>query len=224
MNPFNGDGMFIGHFAVAYILIALFPGVSPLVPLLGVSFPDLLWPFLIFTGIEKVSIDPGTPLQKGIRFLKYPYSHSLLTGTLIAGVPGLALAFFVSPAAGVVFVIASASHWILDSVVHLKDLPVLGFGKDRKAGLGLWRWGGIAFTVELLLYIMVTVLVMPGGYVPSLLALGIVFHLINANSFFGFTRKNPTTSPRAYALLALVGFLVFILIANWVVSSGSSMV
>jgi hypothetical protein len=213
--------MFIGHFAVAYILIALFPGVSPLVPFLGVSFPDLLWPFLIFAGIEKVSVNPETPLQKGILFQSYPYSHSLVTGTLIAAVPGLTLAFFVSPVAGIVFVMASASHWILDSVVHLKDLPVLGFGKDRKAGLGLWRWGGIAFTVELLFYALVTILVMPERYVPPLLALGIVFHLINANSFFGFSRKNPTTSPRAYALLALVGFVAFILVADWVVTGGS---
>ena len=212
--------MFIGHFAIAYLLIALFPGVPPLVPLLGVSFPDLLWPFLIFTGIEKVSIDPETPLQKGIRFLKYPYSHSLLTGTLIAAVPGLALTFFVSPLAGIVFVIASASHWILDGVVHRKDLPVLGFGEDRRIGLGLWRWGGIAFTVELLFYAVVTILVMPRGYALPLLALGIVFHAINANSFFGFTRKNPTSSPRAYALLALVGFVAFIFLANSILVSG----
>jgi len=212
--------MFIGHFAVAYILISLFPGVTPLVPLSGVSFPDLLWPFLVFAGIEKVSVNPKTPLQKGIMFLSYPYSHSLLTGALIAAVPGLALAFFVHPLTGIVFVAASASHWIFDTVVHLKDLPVLGFGRDYKIGFGLWRWGGIAFAVELIFYVLVTILIMPEGYMLPLLALGVFFHAINANSFFGFTRKNPASSPRAYALLALVGFLAFIFLANLVVSSG----
>jgi hypothetical protein len=55
--------MFIGHFAFAYVLIRLFPGVFPMIPLLGVDFPDLLWPFLIFSGIERCSIDPESPLQ-----------------------------------------------------------------------------------------------------------------------------------------------------------------
>ena len=63
--------MFIGHFAVAYVFIRFFPGVPPLIPLLGVGFPDLLWPFLILSGIEKVSIDPESPLQNRIKFTSY---------------------------------------------------------------------------------------------------------------------------------------------------------
>ncbi|MFZ3149047.1 MAG: hypothetical protein WA137_08385 [Methanothrix sp.] len=58
--------MFIGHFAAAYVLIRLFPGVTPIIPLLGVNFPDFLWPFLILSGLEKVSIDPDSPLQNHI--------------------------------------------------------------------------------------------------------------------------------------------------------------
>jgi len=34
--------MFIGHFAIAYTLMHFFPGVPPLVFLMGVSFPDLI--------------------------------------------------------------------------------------------------------------------------------------------------------------------------------------
>jgi hypothetical protein len=67
---------FIGHFAVAYVLIHLFPGVPPMTPLLGVSFPDLLWPFLILSEIEKMSADPESPLQNRIEFKSYPYSIS----------------------------------------------------------------------------------------------------------------------------------------------------
>ncbi|HTY53539.1 MAG TPA: hypothetical protein VMB35_10160 [Methanomicrobiales archaeon] len=205
--------MFIGHFAVAYILIALFPQVPVLVPLIGVSFPDLLWPFLILAGVEKVRIDPGTPLQRDIVFERYPYSHSLLVGTLVSGIPGVALGLLVSPLAGFVFVIASASHWVLDTVVHLRDLPLLGFGRDHTVGLGLWRRGGVTFAVELVVYAVVTLLVLPARLSLPLLVLGIAFHLVNANSFFGFTKKNPASSPRAYALLALFGFLGFILVA-----------
>ncbi|MCK9632257.1 MAG: hypothetical protein M0R30_11540 [Methanoregula sp.] len=101
--------MFIGHFAVAYLLIALFPSIPPLVILFGVSFPDLLWPVLVITGKEKVTVNPDSPLQNAIGFTSYPFSHSLVTGSLIAAIPGLVIAYFVSPLAGLVFVAASAS-------------------------------------------------------------------------------------------------------------------
>jgi len=58
--------MFIGHFAAAYIFIAIFPAVPPLVILFGVSFPDLLWPVLVLTGREKVTVSPDSPLQNAI--------------------------------------------------------------------------------------------------------------------------------------------------------------
>ena len=209
--------MFIGHFAVAYILIRLFPGVPPIIPLLGVGFPDLLWPFLILSGIEKVSIDPDSPLQNRIEFTSYPYSHSLVLGTLIACVLGLGLAYFTSPLAGMVFVVASASHWLLDATVHLKDLPVLGFASDRKVGFGLWNRPKTAFIIEYLFYAVLTALTFPSKLMP-LLVIGAIFHLINANSFLGLTKKNPLKSPRAYAVLTLVGFVAFCLAVNPVIS------
>jgi hypothetical protein len=210
--------MFIGHFAVAYLFIALFPSVPPLVVLFGVSFPDLLWPVLVITGREKVTIDPASPLQSAIRFTSYPFSHSLVTGTLIAAIPGLAIAILVSPLAGIVFVAASASHWLLDVITHIRDLPVLGMGRDRWIGLGLWNYPRPAFFLELLLYVAITVLVVKPGMVVPLLLLGFTFHLVNANSFFGFSRKNPFSTPQSYALLAFIGFFVFIVIANWILS------
>lgn len=210
--------MFIGHFAVAYAIIYLFPGVPPLVPLIGVSFPDLLWPFFILAGAEKVTINPETPLQKAIAFTYYPYSHSLLIGTLIACIPGVMIAFLVNATAGGVFVIASASHWALDTIVHREDLPVLGLKKDRLVGWGLWNYGRVAFVSEFVFYIIITVLTVPGDIILPLLAIGTIFHLINANSFFGFTKKNPFKTSRAYAITALTGFLAFILLANYMFS------
>ncbi len=208
--------MFIGHFAFAYVLIRLFPGVLPMIPLLGVDFPDLLWPFLIISGIEKVSIDPESPLQNHIKFTSYPYSHSLVLGTLIACVVGLGLAYFTSPLAGLVFVAASASHWLLDATVHLKDLPILGFGPDRKFGFGLWNRPKSAFIIEYLFYAVLTALTFPSKLMP-LLVVGTIFHLINANSFLGLTKTNPFKSPNAYAMLALVGILAFSLAANFII-------
>ncbi|MDD1670564.1 MAG: hypothetical protein LUQ67_04530 [Methanomicrobiales archaeon] len=210
--------MFIGHFAIAYIFIALFPGVPPLVPLIGVSFPDLLWPVLIFSGKEEAVIDPESPLQNRIRFTRLAFSHSFVVGSLIAGIFGILVAVLVSPLAGVLFVCASASHWLLDGITHMGDLPVLGFGRDLKVGLALWNRPKTAFLIELILYTAITLVAAKPGTTGPLLALGFAFHLINANSFLGFTKGNPFNTPRKYAALAFIGFLAFALIANWIVT------
>ncbi len=207
--------MFVGHFAIAFLLWRLFPQVPLPVILIAVSFPDLLWSVLVPTGIEKVKINPDSPLQKFVVFEKYPYSHSLVLGSVLSLPVGLLIAGLLNnPLVVPVFVAGSASHWLLDTVVHLKDLPVLGFDGDRKVGAGLWKRGPLAFFVEYIFYAIVTLFALSG--LPSVYALimGGVFHAINLPSFFGSNRKNSVKSSNAYAALALVGFGSFILIAS----------
>jgi len=72
--------MFIGHFVGAELLHDISPGTPTWVALAGVSFPDLLWGVTVLTGLEKVELDPASPLQSTIKFVKYPYSHSLVLG------------------------------------------------------------------------------------------------------------------------------------------------
>ena len=90
--------------------------------------------------------------QKYILFEEYPYTHSLVLGALVAAVPSILLGLFYNPIAGMLFVLASVSHWVLDIFMHLPDLPILGFGKDKKIGLGLWNYPKAAFFVEYALY------------------------------------------------------------------------
>lgn len=52
----------------------------------------------------------------------------------------------------------------------------------------------------------------PLSRVLSVLVIGLAFHALHANSFFGFTKRNPTPTRGAYAGLALVGFLGFSLV------------
>lgn len=211
--------MYIGHFAIAYLLIRLVPSVPPLIPLIGVGFPDILWPVLIFLGVEKAEINPNSPLQKDVRFTSYPYSHSLVVSFIISCIAGLALASIINPIAGVVFVIASVSHWFLDAVVHIKDLPISGFRNGKKVGLGLWNRPKMAFVIEFIFYALVVFLVMPKEYILPLLALGTAGHLLNASSFFGFTKTNPFKSIKPYAIFAIIGFIMFSLIANYVLEN-----
>ena len=199
--------MFIGHFAIAFLLILLFPQVPFWVPLVGVSFPDLLWGVLVLLRKEEVIVDRESPLQKSIQFKRYPYSHSLVLANVISLVVGGVIAVSLGvPMALPVFVLASASHWILDTVVHLPDLPVLGFDGDRKVGLGLWKWGRAAFLVELGLFVAFAIAFVRAPSLVPVLAVGVIFHGINANSFLGVSKRNPFGSSNAYAGVALIGF------------------
>ena len=90
--------------------------------------------------------------------------------------------------------------------MHLPDLPVLGFDGDRKVGLGLWRWGKAAFVVELALFVVFAAAFVKASSLLPVLAVGAVFHGINANSFIGVSRRNPFPTSNAYAGVALAGF------------------
>ncbi len=160
----------------------------------------------MLAGVEEVAWNRESPLQKNIKFVKYPYSHSLVLGTLLACIPGLAIGLWLGPAAGLVFVAASASHWLLDTIVHLRDLPILGFDGDRKVGFGLWRHGSVALVVEYVFFAIGTLLFVPRQSWAYVFVAGLILHMINLNSFIGFTKKNPIPSGKAYAALAFVGF------------------
>lgn len=210
--------MFIGHFAVAFLLWSIFPQVPLPLILVAVSFPDLLWSILVPAGLEKVKINPDSPLQKYVVFEKYPYSHSLVLTNLWSLLIGLALAAILgNPIVALVFVLGSASHWLLDTIVHLKDLPILGFDGDRKVGAGLWNRGEVAFVVEYAFYIVVTAAVLTRTEFLYALIFGTVFHFINLPSFIASNRKNIVKTSNGYAGLALFGFGAFTFIASLII-------
>lgn len=209
--------MFIGHFTIAYIATYLFPSVPLWIALVGVSFPDLLWPILMILGVEKATVNKKSPLQKDIDFKSYPYSHSLVLTTIIAFAVSIPISFLLNnKIILLVFPILSASHWLLDIIVHRKDLPLLGFSKkDIKVGFGLWNHGKIAFISEYIFYVILTIIFVPSSSLILLLVLGTIFHMANANSFLGLTKNNMFGKGKyTYPIITLLGFGLFILFAT----------
>lgn len=205
--------MFIGHLAFAEALQATFPTVPKVVSLVGVGFPDLLWGGLVLLGVEKVRLGKS-PMQSEIDFDHYPYSHSLVLTNLIAIIPAIGFGLLYGADASIVFLLASISHWLLDLIVHKPDLPLLGFGHDRKLGFGLWRHGPLSFFVEYALVAVCTLIfIVPPKWAPVLVA-AMLFHLVNLNNFFGLTRKNPISSAKGYGLMTLVGFAAIAMVFN----------
>ena len=205
--------MFIGHLAGAEFLRVLAPDVPAYVSLIGVGFPDLLWGVTVLTGLETAKMGTS-PLQRDIEFTHYPISHSLVLTNVIALVPAAAFGFALGWQAAVVFLLASISHWLLDVIVHKRDLPVLGFGRDIKVGMGLWRASRTAFVVEYALVVLATLAFVPMDRWWLVLGLALLFHLGNINSFFGFTPTNPIKSAKVYAVVGLVAFSAMALVFN----------
>jgi membrane-bound metal-dependent hydrolase YbcI (DUF457 family) len=145
--------MFIGHYAVGFAVKRIAPRPSLGTYFAAVSFLDLLWPVLLLMGIEEVSIRPEQSPFLRLVFTSYPWSHSLLLtlvwSTLFSGIYFI----FRKDRKGALWLwIGVASHWVLDAVTHVPDLPILP-GWSLKAGAGLWNYPVVTVIIESFLFI-----------------------------------------------------------------------
>lgn len=208
--------MFVGHVAVAILLVAIVPGVSPGAALLGVSFPDLLFAVLVLLGIEDVRPDSDSPRFRDVDFRSFPYSHSLVLGTAFAFVPAVIVGVAWDPLAGAVFVIGAISHWLLDVLVHPPHVPLLGVGEDRHVGLDLWSRPWAAFVVELALVVGAAFVFLPPDSRLAAIAIAVVLHLAMADAILGVTTITPLSTPTRFAGGIIGGYAVLISAFWWV--------
>ena len=136
--------MFLGHYGVALALKRAEPKLSLGTLFLAVQLADLLWGVFLLTGWEQVRIDPGYTAVTPLQFVDYPISHSLV-GMAVWAAVGAAV-YYSWPTrdtsrhwqAAAMVGLAILSHFALDLLVHLPDLPVAGQDSPR-LGLGLWN-------------------------------------------------------------------------------------
>lgn len=141
--------MLLGHYAVALAAKRAAPRASVGWLFFAAQFADLLWPLLLFAGIERVEIREGATAFTPLDFVHYPVSHSLLAligwGVLIGGVYRLLRR---QRSEAVIIGLLVPSHWVLDAVVHAPDLPILP-GLDLRIGYSLWNSVASTWVVEL---------------------------------------------------------------------------
>lgn len=143
--------MFAGHLSVALAAKVAEPK-APLGALVAASYGiDLLWPILLLTGTESVSIEPGATAFTPLSFDAYPWSHSLAMVLLWGALAwGLARVLGREGRVGLVIGAVVVSHWVLDFVTHRPDLPLWPGGP--LVGLGLWNSLPGTFLVEGVLF------------------------------------------------------------------------
>lgn len=144
--------MFIGHFGVGFAgkKVDSKPSLGTL--FMAAQWLDLIWPIFILIGLEKVEIIPGYTATTPLKFTYYPFTHSLLFAIIWGLLFGSVYYLFkknikVSILLGVLVL----SHWILDFIVHIPDLPIFPWS-NIKVGLGLWNDVGTTMILESLIF------------------------------------------------------------------------
>lgn len=148
--------MGVGHLAVGLMLKRVTPGIN-----LGfIFFATLLSDFLLgvfyWLGLEQASIPAHYENAHSVAF-SFPYSHGLLASLLWSALIFLLARYLWHKEdrtrIGIIFGLAVFSHFVLDFIVHVPEMPVLG-RDSYKLGLGLWDHMSIALILEMLLVVI----------------------------------------------------------------------
>jgi len=211
--------MFVGHYAVALGLKKFEKRVSLGVLFLAVQFVDILFMPFVLLGIERMNIIPNFTQSTHFELEYMPYTHSLLASALWAILAYVVFRWLLVRDRSVAVVVALAvfSHWILDLITHMPDLPLWSDG-SMKFGLGLWNNAAAAFAVEaiflvaaLWLYLRATqASTALGKYGMSVFVALLV--LMNIVNIFG---PPPQGGMIELAVSALVAYFLFAGIAFW---------
>src|SRR5262245_8523963 len=144
-----GQPMLVGHYGPAFVLKSAEKTIPLWVLFVAVQWMDVLWAGLVGLGIERFRVVPGFTATNALELYYMPITHSLPGSVLLSLLLGAVVAAFYPANRGrVLLVVALAvfSHWLIDLIVHVPDLPLWD---DRyKVGFGLWNYFWIALALE----------------------------------------------------------------------------
>lgn len=207
--------MFIGHYGPAFAAKPLQKRVPLWLLFVAVQWMDVCWSILVLAGVEKLRIVPGFTQGSPLDLYYMPYTHGLIGAGVLALVTGaIAARFFRESKVLTMAVVAGAifSHWLLDLVVHVPDLPLVG--DTMKVGFGLWRHVAISLPLELVIMVGGAFLyarATPSGLAGRIALWTFVVFMAIAQVYANFGPAAP--SPQAEAWMALVSYLVLALVA-----------
>ncbi len=179
----------------------------------------VLWLFIL-VGWESATIPPSFVSTHQAEFV-FPYSHGLPASIAWSALAGAVLLWFqrlnerkwrcAALVGAAVF-----SHWLLDALVHIPELPLLG-ADSAVVGLGLWQNMPVALAVEGFIVALGLWLFIPGANLSRARKSGLVAlcTLVLAFTIVGMTMAPPPPSVAAMAGSSLVTLMVVAAIAFW---------
>lgn len=208
--------MLLGHLGVALGAKRWGEDVSLGTLVLAAFWADLVWPLFVFAGIERVAVDPGITAFNDVAFLHFPWSHSFLLALFWGAALGGVYYGWRQHARGAVLVGALVvSHWLLDLLVHVPDLPLWPGGPV--VGVGLWNSLPATLALEfgllavgLALYLRLTTGTdRVGEWGPWALA-GLLAVVFLASSF------GPTPGDATTVVASALALWVLVPLAHWI--------
>lgn len=207
--------MFVGHYGPSFAAKHLEPSVPLWVLFLAVQFLDVLWAPFVLLGVERVRIVPHFTASNALDLYFMPYTHGLPTALAWSVLAAAVYHLVARPShrrAAAVVGLAVFSHWLLDFLVHVPDLPL--YGNAAKVGLGLWNAPVLTYGLEgalLLGGIWLYHRDLPVRRMRTWV-FGALLMVVQAYNAF---LAPPPTSDRAFAAMALVAYAVFALAIWW---------
>jgi hypothetical protein len=141
----------INHAATALLLKKRWPGLPVIPALISVQLIELLWVFLNLAGVEVTTIAPPGRTLDDIHLSYMPYSHSVGSVLVIAGLAWLLLRTVANRSGWAVpIAFGICSHIVLDVLVHAPDIEVIPGLTGLKIGSGLYNVPVFALVAETL--------------------------------------------------------------------------
>lgn len=132
--------MGIGHAAVALGATRAEPRINVGLLIFAAFLADFLLGVFASFGLERAHVPPDFASRHYLTFT-FPYSHGLLPLLLWGVLLGAALCWLDRKNRMRAFLVITAlvvSHFVLDGLVHVPELPLAG-PNSFKVGLGLWN-------------------------------------------------------------------------------------
>ncbi|MGZ8391853.1 MAG: hypothetical protein ACXWWK_03320 [Gemmatimonadales bacterium] len=214
--------MFLGHYGIAFALKRAEPKLSLGTLFIAAQLPDLLWGIFVLLGWERARIVPGYTAVTPLEFLDYPISHSLV-GVIAWSVVAGAL-YYSWPTrdtsrhwqAAAIVGLAVLSHYVLDVLVHVADLPIMG-NDSTKLGLGLWNNLVATLALEALVFMAGLALYVARGSHRHPVRLGriLIVIVLLVGTYVASIFGPPPPSMRIVAVSDIVFILAIGALAGW---------
>lgn len=172
----------INHASAALLFKRKYPAINIIWLLICVQLIEYFWVMFNYFGIEVTTTNTTVKYIGDIHLSYMPFSHSLLTTFILAlFVYALVRYLLKDKNLALILSLAISSHFILDLVVHAKDLPLGYFTIDPRFGTNMYpALPYLAFLVELVFGIFCWWYY---GGSKKLLSIIIIFNLFNFTTF-----------------------------------------
>lgn len=203
--------MFAGHYAIGFFLKKKFREIPLWSLFISVQLVDILAFLLVLLGVERIEYrESANPfLRTGIEYV--PYSHSLFANLIIAAAVFLIVWKIKDKLWGLVLSAGVLSHWFLDAIVHVPDMPL--FLDSYKVGLGLWQLPLEAFLFELAMIVLAGYYFLKSS--DKIKRPVVIIILLIAGFTFMFFAPAAEATPEEASFVALTLYIVFAGMAYW---------